>query len=145
MSATLLVVDDEPAIQRMVQKRGEKDGFRVICALTLRDGLQRVMDDMPDVVLLDMNLPDGIGSQLLTQLKADARTRGIPIVVWSGVQCPEAREQVLRAGAAAYVQKNDLALLMVALTAICRGSQTTLFARSGHDEDERSEPWPARP
>lgn len=124
-SPTLLVVDDEPSVQKMVQKRGEKDGFRVLSALTLRDGFCLAVDERPDVVLLDMGLPDGLGSQLLKRLKADARTRRIPIVVWSGRQNPELKGQVLQAGAAAYVSKSDLATLMVTLRAIARVSDSS--------------------
>jgi len=124
MGQTLLVVDDEPAIHRMVQKRGAKDGFDVISALTLREGLQRALQDAPDIILLDMSLPDGMGSQLLKQLQAEPRTRRIPIVVWSGMERSEIREKVLRAGAVAYLHKNDVTMLMVTLRAMARGSQT---------------------
>src|ERR1041384_2722011 len=126
MSQTLLVVDDEPAIQRMLRKRDEKDGFRVIGALTLREGLSRAIQDAPDIILLDMSLPDGMGSQLLKQLQAEPRTRRIPIVVWSGLDREETREKVLRAGAVAYVHKNDVTMLMITLRAMSRGSQTKL-------------------
>jgi DNA-binding response OmpR family regulator len=124
-SPTLLVVDDEPSVQKMVQKRGEKDGFRVLSALTLRDGFCLAVEERPDVVLLDMGLPDGLGSQLLKRLKADPRTRRIPIVVWTGRQNPDIKGQVLQAGAAAYVAKSDLATLMVTLRAIARISEAS--------------------
>jgi DNA-binding response OmpR family regulator len=130
MSETLLVVDDEPAIQRMLKKRGEKDGFHVLSALTLSEGLRRALEDAPDIILLDMSLPDGLGSQLLQQLQAEPRTRGIPVVVWSGMERSETRDKVLRAGAVAYVHKNDLNMLMVTLRAMCRGSQTMASSRS---------------
>ncbi|RYZ09066.1 MAG: response regulator [Myxococcales bacterium] len=126
MSQTLLVVDDEPAIQRMLQKRGEKEGFHVLGALTLREGLSRALKDAPDIILLDMSLPDGMGSQLLKQLQAEPRTRRIPIVVWSGLDRDEVREKVLRAGAVAYLHKNDVTMLMVTLRAMSRGSQSGL-------------------
>jgi DNA-binding response OmpR family regulator len=124
MSNTLLVVDDEPAIQRMLKKRAEKDGFHVLGALTICEGLRRAIDDAPDIILLDMSLPDGMGSQLLEQLQAEPRTRRIPVVVWSGLERSETRDKVLRAGAVAYLHKNDVTMLMVTLHAMSRGSRT---------------------
>lgn len=140
MSQTLLVVDDEPAIHRMLQKRGAKDGFHVVGALTLREGLCRAIEDAPDIILLDMSLPDGMGSQLLKQLQAEPRTRRIPIVVWSGLDRTEIREKVLRAGAVAYLHKNDVTMLMVTLRAMSRGSQTAVTrSREVDYEDALSE------
>ncbi|MDF3071660.1 MAG: phoB [Polyangiaceae bacterium] len=136
MSQTLLVVDDEPAIQKMLHKRGEKDGFQVIGALTLREGLRRAVEDAPDIILLDMSLPDGMGSQLLKQLQAEPRTRHIPIVVWSGMDRTETREKVLRAGAVAYLHKNDMTMLMVTLRAMSRGSQTRVIGSRQIDYED---------
>lgn len=136
MSNTLLVVDDEPAIQRMLKKRGEKDGFHVVGALTLCEGMRRAIDDAPDIILLDMSLPDGLGSQLLEQLRAEPRTRSIPVVVWSGMERSETRDKVLRAGAVAYLHKNDVTMLMVTLRAMCRGSQTVMKSSRSVDYEE---------
>jgi len=136
MSNTLLVVDDEPAIQRMLRKRGEKDGFHVVGARTLCEGMRRALEDTPDIILLDMSLPDGMGSQLLEQLQAEPRTRHIPVVVWSGMERSETRDKVLRAGAVAYVHKNDVTMLMVTLRAMCRGSRTVVTSSRAVDYED---------
>jgi DNA-binding response OmpR family regulator len=136
MSHSLLVVDDEPAIQRMLQRRGEREGFSVISALTLREGLRRAVEDAPDIILLDMSLPDGMGSELIAQLRAEPRTRRIPVVVWSALDRSEIREKVMRAGAVAYVHKNDLTMLMITLRAMSRGSQMGVTKSRSLEADE---------
>ncbi len=130
MTPTLLVVDDEPCVQRVVERRGEKEGFRVLPALTLREGLRLAIDEQPDIVLLDMSLPDGVGSQLLQQLKSHPRTRHIPVVVWSGRDTPDMKREVLRAGAVAFLSKSDFAMLTVTLRILARGHEPSGIVRS---------------
>ncbi len=77
----VLVVDDDPSFVRFVEMFLEPEGFRVIPALTGAEGIELARSRLPDAVLLDYNLPDMDGQDVLRELKRQEETRGIPVVV----------------------------------------------------------------
>jgi two-component system, OmpR family, phosphate regulon response regulator PhoB len=79
--AHVLVVDDEPEIQKMVSKIMEARGHRVSLARDGQDALDVVARDRPDVMILDLNLPKVDGWEVCKRLKTDPATKGIPIVM----------------------------------------------------------------
>lgn len=86
---TLLVVEDDPTISGFLTKNLEADGYQVIVADCAKDGLRLLETKYPDLVLLDVELPDGSGFDLLSTVReADgivARCNSnVPIVVLSG-------------------------------------------------------------
>ena len=99
---TVLVVDDRPdARHRMTQPLGAA-GFDVRETATGRDAL-RLARLQPDVILLDLVLPDTDGYEVLRQLKADPTTRHIPVIVKTAAHLDDGHRQLaLEAGAAAY-------------------------------------------
>jgi CheY-like chemotaxis protein len=125
MRPTLLVVDDEPSVQKLVQRIGTKIGFRVVSALSLEEGLRTVVDTPPDIVLVDMNLPDGTGSQLIRRLRDAPDMRRIPIVLWSGDEAAAQREAERHAGGVAWVPKADITLLMSTLRGTLLGNENS--------------------
>jgi DNA-binding response OmpR family regulator len=108
----ILVVEDESALQTLVRRRAERAGMDVIEAATSAQGFALATAEKPDLILLDLHLPDGSGVALITQLKTDPRTTSIPIVAWSGSDALESEAKVIRAGAAAYFEKTDVRLLI---------------------------------
>ena len=58
MQPTLLIIDDEPLIQKTLRHHFERKGYRVLGASTASEGISLVRDETPDVVLLDLRLPD---------------------------------------------------------------------------------------
>jgi DNA-binding response OmpR family regulator len=79
--AHVLVVDDEPEINKMVAKIMEARGHRVTSARDGEDALAAVVRDRPDVMILDLNLPKLDGFEVCKRLKTDPATRAIPIVM----------------------------------------------------------------
>jgi DNA-binding response OmpR family regulator len=108
----ILVVDDEPGLRRLVRRQAERRDLEVLEALTSAEGFAEAIARKPDLILLDLHLPDGSGLVLLGKLKADVRTANIPVVTWSGSDAVESEIEVLRAGATAYFDKSDLKRLM---------------------------------
>jgi CheY-like chemotaxis protein len=68
-------------------------------------GIELAKLHVPDLVLLDLHLPDMDGEQVLRRLKADHRTRAIPVIVLSADATPSQRERLMDRGAADYVTK----------------------------------------
>ncbi|MBI9104833.1 MAG: response regulator transcription factor [Spirochaetales bacterium] len=78
---TLLVVEDEKDILNLLSYTLENSGYKVICAENGLQGLSRAKANMPDLVLLDLMLPDLDGFEVCRKLKQDYRTSGIPIIM----------------------------------------------------------------
>lgn len=102
---TVLVVDDDPVILRLLQVNFEMEGHRVITATDGAEGLARVHDGRPDVVVCDIMMPNVDGLQLLEQLRADAATAGLPVVLLSAKAQSYEIERGLEAGADDYITK----------------------------------------
>jgi len=88
----LLVVDDEPHIGILLRLHFESRGYRLGLAHTLAEARRALAAHTPDALLLDLYLPDGSGLDLLTELRASAATRELPVLVLTA----EGDERVLR-------------------------------------------------
>lgn len=104
----ILLVEDESALRNLVRRRAEREGLEVLEAGTSAEGLAIAIAAIPDVVVVDLHLPDGSGLGLLAELQAEPRTTSIPIVAWSGDDAAEGEAAASRAGACAYFEKRDV-------------------------------------
>jgi signal transduction histidine kinase len=124
---TVLVVDDTEANRFAVARILETAGFRVREAATGRDALAQSADatDCPDLVLLDVHLPDLLGFEVARRLKADPATARIPVLHLSAsFTGPEATAQGLDAGAEGYLTHPvDPRVLVATVRAILRGAR----------------------
>ena len=77
---TILVVDDDRGIVRLLEKKLGDDGYDVISAITGTTGLERAKKEQPDLLLLDIMIPDMSGIQLGKAILADEETKDIPII-----------------------------------------------------------------
>ncbi len=102
----LLYVEDNPInmliVEELVHKRG---GIALSGAETVADGLRKARQLQPQLILVDMQLPDGDGHDLLRQLRADPATAGIPCVALSANAMPEDIRLASDAGFADYWTK----------------------------------------
>ncbi len=80
-TVTALVIDADPAAGAGYREQLEPDGFRVVVAASGEEGMQRAREERPDLILLDLILPDTDGPDLVARLKADPATAEIPIWV----------------------------------------------------------------
>lgn len=78
---TILVIEDSPTIMAMKRSILEGAGFDTIAASDGIEGIQRVWEEKPDLILLDIRLPDMNGYQVCRLLKSDDTYRDIPIVM----------------------------------------------------------------
>lgn len=101
----VLVVDDDPWIHRHVELKLRADGFLMYSKLDSRDVVRTAKEVRPDVILLDIGLPDVDGFQVCEQLKSDPSTMLIPIVFLTGQDKTEDKVRGLDLGAADYIMK----------------------------------------
>ncbi len=92
----MLVVDDDPVIQKLLQVNFEMEGYTVLTAGDGEEGLERARADHPDVIVLDVMMPKMNGLEVADALKADGGTAKIPIVLLSA----KAQEADIQAGKA---------------------------------------------
>ena len=103
MVATILVVDDTLANRWVVTRVLEDAGYRIVQGETSEEA-SRLAADLPDLIVLDVRLPDGNGLQVAKRLKADPLTSGVPVLLISAsFTSASARAQGLDAGADGYL------------------------------------------
>jgi two-component system KDP operon response regulator KdpE len=116
--ATALVIDDERQIRRLLRIVLEEQQYRVLEAESGRQGLADAAQRKPDVILLDLGLPDIDGLEVLTRLREWSR---VPVLILSVRDGPEEKVAALDAGADDYVTKPfESAELLARLRAIQR-------------------------
>jgi two-component system phosphate regulon response regulator PhoB len=81
MSQLIVVIEDEEDIRELIRYNLDKEGYRVLVANSGEEGLELVVNSMPDLIVLDLMLPGIDGLQVCRQLKADPKTRNIPVVM----------------------------------------------------------------
>jgi CheY-like chemotaxis protein len=92
---TVLVIDDEPAILELLTKTLLQKGFRVLRAADGRKGVELATNYLPEVIILDFNMPEFGGIQVVEQLRAHPRTKNIPILINTGSVISEEERQRL--------------------------------------------------
>lgn len=78
------LVEDDVFTQKMMSSAFKAEGFEFVLCPTGSDALERLPSERPDLILLDVNLPDIDGHEVCRRLKADALTRAIPIIMLTG-------------------------------------------------------------
>ena len=100
--AHILVVDDDPAILRSVKRALEGQGYQVDTRELAKGVVAAVRDSRPDVVLLDLVLPDGDGIAICTEIRAESR---VPLIVLSAIGDDRKKVEALDHGADDYLTK----------------------------------------
>lgn len=102
MTMRVLVVDDDREIRSLIQSALVVEGFEVQTAVSVSEAAALLQHSTPDVVLLDLGLPDGDGSELVAQVR---RQRSLPILVISARHQEAEKVKLLDAGADDYLTK----------------------------------------
>jgi two-component system KDP operon response regulator KdpE len=102
MRTSVLVVDDEAAILRFLKPALEANGYVVSSAGTVADGVRRIAAESPEIVLLDLGLPDGDGKDVLRKAR---EWSDVPVIVLSARERESEKIEALDLGADDYVNK----------------------------------------
>ena len=110
MSGRILLVEDDNFLRKAADAMLRRHGFEVLLAADGQEGLDTARAQLPDLVLLDLIMPKIQGFEVLAQLKADAATAGIPVVILSNLGQEQDVQRAMAAGASAYFVKANTAL-----------------------------------
>ena len=139
LAHVVLIIDDEPQIRRLLRVTLEANAYRVFDAPTGQEGLVQTAQRKPDVILLDLGLPDVEGVQVLKRIR---EWSPVPIIILSVRDHEEEKVAALDAGADDYVTKPfNSAELLARLRAALRHAQpqgADAIFRAGHVEVDLS-------
>ena len=128
MAQTILAVDDDVDILDVLEMSLESDGFSVITASDGLAALEKAKSDLPDLILLDLMMPKMDGFEVIDNLRADSRTRAIPVIMLTARTQINEKLQGLDAGADDYITKPfDLKELTARIRAVLGRTQPTKY------------------
>ena len=105
MSTTVLVIDDAPDVHTLLGARLRPEGVQLVSAYGWKDGWDLAQTALPDLILLDVDMPEHSGLDLCRALKADPRTAPIPIIFLTGATDVNIKVHGFDLGAIDYVTK----------------------------------------
>ncbi|HEV2623234.1 MAG TPA: response regulator transcription factor [Frateuria sp.] len=131
----VLVIDDEVQIRRFLDIGLRAEGYQVSLAATAAEGLALAATHSPDVVILDLGLPDREGHEVLAELRQWSQ---VPVLMLSVREAEHEKVRALDAGANDYMTKPfGIQELMARLRALLRGRVTASAERAPHYDDGR--------
>jgi two-component system cell cycle sensor histidine kinase/response regulator CckA len=119
--ARILIVDDDVEVQRLVKRAAEAEGFVVTQAFDGAPGLAHAVKETFDLILLDINMPTMDGRDVLSSLKRNPATAGVPVIAYSGRAGQDDRLALLQLGAEDIIEKPfQVGLLMQKIQHVIR-------------------------
>ncbi len=102
---TVMIIEDEPDIAELFAEMMRLNGYRVIKAYTGTPAMTLIPQEKPDVILLDIMMPDVSGLEVLRYVRQDSALASIPVIVVSALSMPMDIQKGLEAGATVYLSK----------------------------------------
>lgn len=85
MASRVLIIDDEPDVRLYLKMVLEQNDFDVMTATSVHEGYERLTEQIPDLVCLDIMMPKESGIRLYRQMKENVNLKGVPVLIISGV------------------------------------------------------------
>ncbi len=108
MEKNILIIEDDEFFRELISKKLLSRGFKISEAIDGKTGLLRVKESKPDLILLDILLPDVDGFEVLSNLKEDSQTMSIPVIILSNLLSKEDVEKGLKLGASNFLIKSQV-------------------------------------
>jgi DNA-binding response OmpR family regulator len=105
MAKKILIVEDDKFLRELIARKLTDEGFDIVEAVDGEDGIKKIKETKPDLVLLDLILPSIDGFEVLSRVKGDASLTSIPIIILSNLGQKEEVEKGLDLGAVDYLIK----------------------------------------
>jgi len=105
MNPKILIVDDEPHMLRVTELSIKKGGYQIVIGRNGKEALELAAREKPNLIVMDVSMPEMDGLTALTQLKANPETAKIPVIMLTVRGQAMARQQAEQSGAAVYLTK----------------------------------------
>jgi putative two-component system response regulator len=104
-TATILVVDDDPRNVKLLETLLHAEGYVTVAARNGKEALAMAVAERPDLILLDVMMPDMDGFATVARLKGDAQTKQVPVIMVTALDDRESKQRALDAGAEEFLSK----------------------------------------
>ncbi len=105
MGKKILVIEDDPATQRLVDYSLMQEGYQIITASNGLEGIRKAIGELPDLVILDVMLPGMDGFEICYRLRSEAATANLPILMFSAKAQEIDKDTGIKVGADDYLTK----------------------------------------
>lgn len=139
---TILIIDDAKSINEFIQAMLEDHGYAAICTENGNEALSLAIEHRPDLILLDIMMPDIDGYTVCSQLKAEPKTKDIPVIFLSALNSSFDKVKAFKCGAVDYVTKpvqNDELMARVTTHLTISSLHRTLLSCNRDLEDKIKE------
>jgi DNA-binding response OmpR family regulator len=106
MAKTILIADDEPSVVKILGMRLRANGYQVIAAHDGATTIQLANQEKPDLIILDVKMPDKDGYTVFEELKTFANTMSIPVIFFSALPPEQAQDKATQLGADGFISKS---------------------------------------
>jgi CheY-like chemotaxis protein len=103
----LIVEDEDSVVYALSEKFNLTEGVKVLFASNGVDGLRKALEEKPDLILLDIILPEMDGIEMLEKLRDDAWGKNVEVIILSNLSDPESEEKAKALGVTQYIIKSD--------------------------------------
>jgi len=101
----ILIIEDDKFLRELMVRKLSQENFEIIEAIDGEEGIKKIKDVIPDIVLLDLILPGIDGFEVLAKIKEDATTTSIPVIILSNLGQREDVERGMKLGAIDFLVK----------------------------------------
>ncbi len=105
MAKTILIIEDDKFLRELIAQKLRKEGYEVSEAVNGEEGIKKVQEEKPDLVLLDLILPGIDGFEVLSKFRDDPGLAQIPVIILSNLGQKEDIERGIKLGAVDYLIK----------------------------------------
>lgn len=105
MEKTILIIEDDKFLRELISQKLNKENYKVVEAVDGEEGIKKVKEEKPDLILLDLILPGIDGFEVLSKVKEDPSLNQIPVIVLSNLGQRDDVEKGLKLGAVDYLIK----------------------------------------
>ena len=108
--AKILIIDDNTMISRIWKIQLEKIGHDVVCQNNAEDALKYLETNVPELIISDIMMPGQSGLDMVQEIRNNAATRDLPVIVISALNSLQTKEQAQALGVSRYIVKSEISL-----------------------------------
>ncbi len=103
----ILIIEDEKMLAEMYKDKFVQEGFDVYCEIDAEEGMKRAKEIRPDLIILDILLPQASGTDFLEKLRSDEEISATKVIAYSNYDDAESKEKAKKLGAKEYLIKTN--------------------------------------